>query len=214
MEDTTASQHVADAYLAASWLLWYPDQQLTDRLDNVKALVAGLPPATGGPLGSFLAWLDEVGFTAAQQHYVDTFDMRRRTALYLSFWTDGDTRNRGYAILRFKQAYLASGMEMGDEELPDHLAVLLEFAALGNRLSGDALLVENRVGIGLMREALAKLGSPYAHVIGAVIATLPAMTDEIAQRMADLARSGPPTETVGLDPFPTALNLETLGGRR
>jgi len=207
-------QQVADARLAASWLLWYPDEQLRERLPEVSALVDTLPPATATPLREFLTWLSEEGFTAAQRHYVDTFDMKRRTALYLSFWTDGDTRNRGYAILRFKQAYLASGLELGDEELPDHLAVVLEFAAVGNRLSGDALLAENRVGIGLMREALAKLDSPYARVIDAVMATLPAMTPEIAQRMADLARSGPPTESVGLDPFPTSLPLEAMGGRR
>jgi nitrate reductase delta subunit len=58
--------------------------------------------------------------------------------------------------------------------------------------------------MGLMREALTKAQSPYARVIDAVLATLPAMTPEIARRMAELARTGPPVETVGLEPFPTA----------
>lgn len=200
--------------LAAAWLLWYPDERLAERMDDIRDAISTLPQATRTPLAAMVAWLDDVGFDEARRHYVDTFDMRRRTALYLSFWTDGDTRNRGYGILRFKQAYLASGFELGDEELPDHLAVVLEFAAVGNALTGDALLVENRVGIGLMREALTKAASPYAHVIDAVLATLPPMTEEIAQRMADLARSGPPQEMVGLDPFPISSDLESLGGRR
>lgn len=199
MTDLTAA-----ARLCAAWLLWYPDEQLAERLPAVRAAIAELPDGTREPLADAVAWLDEVGFTEAQRHYVDTFDMRRRTALYLSFWTDGDTRNRGFALLRFKQAYLSSGFEFGDEELPDHLAVVLEFAAVGNQLTGDALLVENRVGIGLMREALAKANSPYSRVIDAVLATLPAMTPEIARRMAELARTGPPVESVGLEPFPTA----------
>ena len=202
------------ARLVASWLLWYPDAVLEERMGDIREAVATLPPATREPLTDAVAWLDEVGFEAARLHYVDTFDMRRRTALYLSYWTDGDTRNRGYAILRFKQAYLSSGFELGDEELPDHLAVVLEFAATGNALTGDALLVENRVGIGLMREALAKAKSPYARVIDAVLATLPPMTAQIAQRMAELAKSGPPQESVGLDPFPIQAQLESLGGRR
>lgn len=209
MTDLTAA-----ARLAAAWLLWYPDARLEARMADLRAVVASLPEETGRPLGDVIDWMDSVGADQARQHYVDTFDMRRRTALYLSFWTDGDTRNRGYAILRFKQAYLASGFELGDEELPDHLAVVLEFAAVGNRLTGDALLVENRVGIGLLRAALDKVGSPYVGALDAVMATLPAMTPEIAQRMADLARSGPPVETVGLDPFPTHLNLDNLGARR
>ena len=58
-------------------------------------------------------------------------------------WTDGDTRNRGQAILRFKQAYIAAGFELDDRELADHLAVVLEFA-VGDRLTGDALLSEHR----------------------------------------------------------------------
>jgi len=32
--------------------------------------------------------------------------------------------------------------------------------------------------------------------------------------MEELARSGPPVESVGLDPFPTAAPFETIGGRR
>ena len=208
------SESVRAARLAASWLLWYPDATLAERMGDLRAAVATLPHQTREPLEAVIAWIDEVGFEAARLHYVDTFDMRRKTALYLSYWTDGDTRNRGYAILRFKQAYLASGFELGDEELPDHLAVVLEFAAMGNELTGDALLVESRVGIGLMREALAKIESPYARVIEAVLATLPAMTPEIAARMAEIARSGPPQESVGLDAFPMSTTLDTIGGRR
>lgn len=202
------------ARLAAAWLLWYPDERLGERLGDIREAIAELPASTRKPLQAVVTWLDEVGLETARRHYVDVFDMRRRTALYLSYWTDGDTRNRGYAILRFKQAYLASGFELGDEELPDHLAVVLEFAAIGNSLTGDALLVENRVGIGLMREALTKAESPYANVIEAVLATLPPMTAEIAERMAELARTGPPQESVGLDPFPIQSALESLGGRR
>lgn len=208
------SEHTAAARLAASWLLWYPDASLRERLPDIRAAVADAGGPAGDKLREFLREFDEWEWDEAQRHYVDTFDMRRRTALYLSFWTDGDTRNRGYAMLRFKQAYLASGFDIGDEELPDHLSVVLEFAAIGNALSGDALLVENRVGIGLLAEALRAAKSPYALLVEAVLSTLPSLTPEIRERMAELARSGPPVESVGLDPFPTSVNLETIGGRR
>lgn len=208
------SEHTAAARLAASWLLWYPDAALRERLPDIRVAVADLSGTAGEKLREFLREFDSWEWDEAQRHYVDTFDMRRRTALYLSFWTDGDTRNRGYAMLRFKQAYLSSGFEIGDEELPDHLSVVLEFAAIGNALSGDALLVENRVGIGLLAEALRAAKSPYALLVEAVLSTLPSLTPEIRERMAELARSGPPVESVGLDPFPTSVNLETIGGRR
>ena len=63
--------------------------------------------------------------------------MKRRACPFLTYWTNGDTRNRGVAILRFKQAYEAGGFTIGNEELPDHLAVVLEFAAVGDRVTGE-----------------------------------------------------------------------------
>jgi nitrate reductase delta subunit len=138
--------------------------------------------------------------------------MKRRACPFLTYWTNGDTRNRGVAILRFKQAYAASGFTIGNEELPDHLAVVLEFAAVGDRVTGDALLAEHAAPIGLLREALHDLGSVYSHVLDAVVATLPEITREVAARMAELAESGPPVEDVGLEPFPTSLT--PTGARR
>ena len=61
--------------------------------------------------------------------YVETFDTRRRHNLFLTYFAHGDTRKRGMALLRFKQTYLASGFELTDTELPDHLCVVLEYAA-------------------------------------------------------------------------------------
>ncbi len=208
------NESTAAARLAASWLLWYPDNALIQRLPEITQVVEESPAKVRAALRQFLTYLEEVPLLDAQRDYVATFDMKRKACPYLTYWTDGDTRNRGFSILRFKQAYLASGFDVGDAELPDHLAVVLEFAAIGNTLTGDALLVEHRVAIGLLREALNALGSPYVHVLDAVLATLPAMTPEIAERMASLAKSGPPVETVGLDPFPTAPASVEIGSRR
>jgi nitrate reductase delta subunit len=204
----------AVARLAASWLLWYPDELLVARLPQIAAAVADLPPELRDPLERFIDHLDGSPVLEVQRHYVSMFDMKRRACPYLTYWTDGDTRNRGVAILRFKQAYLEFGFDAGDVELADHLAVVLEFAAVGDRLTGDALLSEHAGPIGLLRAALDGMGSAYLHVLDAVLATLPPMTPELQARMAALAAAGPPAEQVGLEPFPTTIPLEQIGGRR
>lgn len=211
MSSVTVEQ-VAAARLAASWLLWYPDEELLARLDGIAALVDELPQEFSEPLSAFLAHLHDTPLVELQAHYVSVFDMKRKACPYLSYWTDGDTRNRGTAILRFQQAYREHGFDPGTQELADHLSVVLEFAAVGDRLTGDALLAEHQGPIHLLRDALAKLGSAYVHTIELVIATLPALTREIRERMADLAAQGPPAELVGLEPF--ALTLDPVGGRR
>ncbi len=199
----------AVARLAASWLLWYPDEQLAQRLPDLQRVVAELPDRTGQPLSEFLDWFTGQDPLDVARQYVATFDMRRKACPYLTYWTHGDTRNRGMAILHFKQAYLAAGFDAGDAELADHLAVVLEFAAIGDRLTGDALLVEHAGAIGLLHSALESLQSPYALVVQAVQATLPPLDAQIAQRMAAIATAGPPAEQVGLEPFSI-----TLGGAR
>lgn len=204
----------AIARLAAAWLLWYPDEKLVARLAEIERAVAGLPRVARDPLQSFLSIMDETPLLAMQRHYVEIFDMKRRACPYLSYWTDGDTRNRGIGILRFKQAYLEAGFDLGNEELADHLAVVLEFAALGDRLTGDALLADHAAPIGLLREALAGLGSSYVYVLDAVLTTLPEITPDIAEKMAYLASSGPPVEAVGLEPFGSGPVLVQLGARR
>jgi nitrate reductase delta subunit len=203
---------LAATRLAASWLLAYPDAALLERLDGIAAAVAELPAPVRDPLEAFLAHLEGAPIGQVQRHYVEVFDMKRRACPFLTYWTNGDTRNRGVAILRFKQAYEEAGFTIGNEELPDHICVLLEFAAVGDRVTGDALLAEHAAPIGLLREALHDLGSAYGHVLDAVTATLPEVTPEVAARMAELAASGPPVEDVGLEPFPTAAT--PTGARR
>ena len=207
-----SERDIAATRLACSWLLAYPDGVLLDRLDGLAAAVAELPEPVRLPISKFLAHLDGTPVVDVQRHFVEIFDMKRRACPFLTYWTNGDTRNRGVAIVRFKQAYAEAGFTLGNEELPDHLAVVLEFAAVGDRVTGDALLAEHAAPIGLLREALHDLGSVYAHVLDAVVATLPELTPDVVARMTELAVSGPPVEDVGLEPFPTSLT--TSGARR
>ena len=187
--------------LACSWLLWYPDEALAKRVPDIRSAIQDLPAEATQPLTDFLAWMSAQDPLELAKEYVQTFDMKRKACPYLTYWTHGDTRNRGMAILHFKQAYLAAGFDPGDAELADHIAVVLEFAAIGDPLTGDALLAEHRGAIGLLRSALESMGSPYALVLQAVETTLPEMTPEIAERMAAIAAAEPPQELVGLEPY-------------
>jgi nitrate reductase delta subunit len=109
------------------------------------------------------------------------------------------------ALLRFKRAYQAAGIVLSDSELPDHLAVVLEFAATGDPATGERLLREHRAGLELMRLGLRETGSPWAPVLDSVSATLPPLGRLDHEKVARLAADGPPEEEVGLAPFPTPL---------
>jgi nitrate reductase delta subunit len=131
-------------------------------------------------------------------HYVETFDLKRRCCLYLTYYTHGDTRRRGLALLAFRHAYRRAGLTLSAEELPDHLAVVLEFAAFGHTDAAMKLLVAHRAGLELLWQALDGVGSPYAHAVAAVRATLPSPGEADLAAARALAQQGPPVELVGI----------------
>jgi nitrate reductase molybdenum cofactor assembly chaperone NarJ/NarW len=186
---------------AASLLLAYPDERLADRLrtvDELRACVTGPAADLLARTASALQMSDPM--TRATD-YVETFDLRRRSTLYLTYWTSGDTRNRGREMLAFAEVYRDAGVRPPDDEAPDYLPVVLEFAATVDPVAGRRLLVEYRVSIDVVRAALTDCRSPYADTVAAVCETLPSATDQEVLRAQRLAQAGPPAEAVGLQPF-------------
>jgi nitrate reductase delta subunit len=194
------------AQLTAVWqsvslLLDYPDEEMLDRADLVASAARGLPTAIGDPIRDFLRHLASTPLPELQADYVETFDNRRRCNLFLTYFAHGDTRKRGMALLRFKQTYLRAGFELDDAELPDHLCVVLEFAATIDRELGRDLLLDHRAGLELLRLSLRDIRSPWAGLIDAVTATLPPLRGDERDAVRRLAADGPPEEEVGLAPF-------------
>jgi nitrate reductase molybdenum cofactor assembly chaperone NarJ/NarW len=199
----------------AAFLLDYPGEQTLAMLDQLSEAAARLPEEVRAHFAGILTYLRDTPAIEVAQSYVETFDMRRRASLHLTFYAFGDTRKRGMALLRFKHAYRQAGVELGDEELPDHLPVLLEFAATIDPIGGERLLGEHVPVMELLRLSLSDNNSPYSGVLGAVLTTLPPVTTADRRRIAELAAQGPPEEEVGLEPFAMDPALfEATEGRR
>ena len=196
----------------ASLLLDYPTEALVARLPVLREAAAAVPERLGGPLHGLLEHLATTDLVELQSSYVATFDDRRRCPLYLTYFAHGDTRKRGMALLRFKQAYLAAGVVPDESELPDHLPVVLEFAATVDAEVGKGLMVDHRAGLEVLRLSLRELGSPYAAVLESVCATLPALRGDEWEAVRRLAAAGPPAEEVGLTPYGTP-GFDTLADR-
>jgi nitrate reductase molybdenum cofactor assembly chaperone NarJ/NarW len=197
---TTRSDRTPLAWQAQSLLLGYPDEQLMSRVELLGRVAAALDEPVGAPLRRFLDHVTRTPLPELAADYVATFDHRKRCCLYLTYYAHGDTRKRGMALLALKQTYTAAGLHLTDDELPDHLAVVLEFAA-ANPHTGAGLLVAHRAGLELLRLALHDSHSPWAEVLDSVSATLQPLGGDQRLVVARLAAQGPPEEQVGLAPF-------------
>jgi nitrate reductase delta subunit len=183
-----------------SLLLQYPTQPL-------REAVEGLDPGEVGPasrrqrarLTSFLDWWRGRSLGELQRSYVEEFEFAKQRSLHLTYHVHGDSRQRGLALLRLRQAYAEAGMEPQEGELPDFLPMMLEFAALAP--AGVELLERNREAIELVAASLREGGSPYAELLGAITDALPGLSARQVNRIKRLAAEGPPSEEVGLEPF-------------
>ena len=197
----------------SSWCLSYPDDEFCDRLPMLRAAVGELRPGKARDcLERFLEHIAGQEVESLRTTYVDVFDMSRKHALHLSYWTDGDTRRRGEVLGEFKKHFRGSGflVDTGGE-LPDFLPMVLEYAAVADPVDGAELLQSYRASIELLRIALTEIESPYAQVLVAICSTLPGASPADRNAVMRMVGAEPPTETVGLEPYdPRLLPLDTV----
>ncbi len=150
-------------YQAAALVLAYPEAALLDRLDVIESALSG---TTDEPLfAPVLAHLRGDSLRELQSFHVQEFDLSRRHALHLSYWTDGDTRRRGNVLAEIKQVYRDSGLVVDTGgELPDYLPMVLEFA-VHDPERGAELLQQWRPSLELLRIGLEEDDLPHAGVL-------------------------------------------------
>ena len=193
-----------------SLALQYPDDDVLSARDELAAAATGLPRSD---LRGFFAWFAAAAPLELAREYVKTFDLGKRSALYLTFHALGDRRDRGMALLRLKRLYRAAGLPLGDDELPDFLPVMLEFASAAAPGQGELVLREHRAPLELIRLSLHDQRSPYAPVLDAVCEQVGGMSAGERLSLDRLLAAGPPQELVGLEPFAPP-EVMPIGGRR
>lgn len=190
---------VRPIWAACAALLDYPDERLIEGLDGIAALVPDDPH-----LQPVIEHLRTHSLRELQVDYVKAFDLTRKCSPYLTYFSHGDTRRRGLALVEFKETYRAAGVEFdpSEDELPDHLSVVLQFGALVDTAGALKLLLDHRAGVEMLRLALENFddgdGSPWWGVVAAVCATLPPLDGDEADAVRRLVEAGPPAEEVGL----------------
>lgn len=182
-------------------MLRYPDAETLASRGEVLDEALALPPGPArDQLVAVAGWWASEPSQELERRYVETFDFARRTGLDLTYYTYGDRRQRGLALVALRRRYAAAGLELDTAELPDHLPVVLEFAAAVPG-AGEEMLAEFRPIIELLRLALERSGSPFAGALGALCLMFPPLTTEQEAELRRIAREGPPDESVGLEPF-------------
>lgn len=79
------------------------------------------------------AALDELGQIPLQERremYVDVFDWKEKTGMYLTAHEHGDDRKRGAAMIKLQKVISEAGFERHEGELTDYMPMLYELLAV------------------------------------------------------------------------------------
>lgn len=189
------------AWRVSSALLRYPDEALLAALSAIRetALEARIPHADE-VVSLIDAWRSRE-LIELQAEYVEVFDLGRGSSLYMTWHQYGDSRQRGLVLSKLKREFQSHGMAPVEDELPDWLPLMLEFAALVPEPAGGELLENWRAPIELVRRALHDQDRPEAVLLDCVSATLSKLGPSLRETIERLLAEGPPGEEVGLEPF-------------
>ena len=170
--------------------------------------VACLPAPVGEPLARFLTTLETAPLGQLQRDYVETFDVTRRCCLYLTYFTHGDTRKRGLALVEFKQAYRKAGVEFDADcraARPPQRGPRVRRRRTTPRRRGGCSTPPCRY-----RDVANRLGGEWLPVARAdaraAARPCPSSRARTRTRCSRLIAQGPPAEEVGLDLQPYAID--------
>jgi len=153
-------------------LLRYPDAAFRAAVPELQQALkreAVLQPARLDELCALLQHLHRADPFAVETDFVDLFDRGRGTALHLFEHIHGDSRDRGPAMVDLQQTYERAGLYLAPGELPDHLAVVLEYASTQPAREARDFLAEIAHITRAIFSALKRRQSPYASVLAATL---------------------------------------------
>ena len=149
---------------ALAALLAYPTAEMREALPEIRAALAA--DAALPPLGALLDHIAATELLDLQEEYVGLFDRTRALCLNLFEHVHGDSRERGPAMVELLRLYAAVGLAPATGDLPDHLPLLLEHAAV----TDDTGLLANAAPVlDLLHGRLLMRSSPWAAAMEAVL---------------------------------------------
>jgi len=156
-----------------SFLLQYPTQQWLNEILTIKLEVDELHDSMSKLyLQSFLHYVETTPFQTLCENYVQTFDYHGIVTLHLTYNVFKDSRQRGEALIKLKQMFQQSNMEITTDELPDYLPLILEFLSVAKDDQMEPILKMHHKSIEKLHEDLASADSDYHFILKAVCEVL------------------------------------------
>ena len=133
-------------YQCFARMLEYPAGGTLQAAIKAQEILRNEDPASAAQLKEFHEYAAALPPGRLEEVYTGTFDLDAACHPYVGYHLFGETYKRSIVLVELKQRYSAEGFAFPDNELPDHLAVILHFLAAtkdqiqAQEIARDALL--------------------------------------------------------------------------
>lgn len=116
--------------IISSRLLSYPDEDMQEQQWRDLVLETVASEQVKQDITAFLQTFYRLPLQKRQELYVQTFDLKSRSGLYLTAHELGDSNKRGAALIKLQKLVNQAGFEREEGELADYMPMLFEFMAV------------------------------------------------------------------------------------
>lgn len=171
MSRATAAQKYELFKLLAA-VLSYPTPALEGQVAKCISILETCQPEAATELEKFQELASSEGQGRLEEIYSAVFDLSPSCPPYAGYYLFGDTHKRGDFMVKLKEDFISHGFDVTGE-MPDHMAVLLEFiAVLNDNEEAGALISDCLVPALTEMESAAPEGEGYHHAIRTVLMLL------------------------------------------
>ena len=159
-------------YKILSLLLSYPNEELQKFLLEVEKELREeslLHEDRINDISKFCERFNQLDLTNWQGEYVQLFDYSRSVSLHIFEHIQGDSRDRGQAMVNLMEFYKEKGMHLTAKELPDYIPAFLEFLSTQSISKSSELLGETVNIMDKINEALSEGENLYSSIFKAII---------------------------------------------
>lgn len=136
----------------ASRVLSYPEDSFAEeQAELYEGIEEGISSISiCEELMSAIAPLYELPLTRLREQYVETFDLKENTSLYLTAHELGDSKERGTQLVLLQHIVQDAGFEVTGNQLADYIPMLLELLAVSS-MNEHLQEVKSRLAVILRR---------------------------------------------------------------
>ncbi|MDE1392019.1 nitrate reductase molybdenum cofactor assembly chaperone [Bacillus paralicheniformis] len=155
-----------------SLFLRYPDKEWTESEEASQIVDEINDKGMKYCLRRFLTYVNETSFKEMCENYVRWFDFSEPKTLYLTHGRFGENRERGLAFVKLKMEFAKAGFYIKNDELPDYLPLILEFASIAEKDFVQKVFLIHKKAIDLLLTELEKEDNPYGFLLKACLAAI------------------------------------------